>query len=51
MHGPFHKDFAQLVSDSIWYDSIVDKIKKCNVKVKKVNIEVNPKDLPSILRI
>lgn len=48
--GPLHKDFAQLVTDSIWYDSIVDKIKKFNVKVKKVNIEVNPKDLPNILR-
>lgn len=49
--GPYHEDFAQLVADSIWYDSIVDKIKKFNVKVKKVKIEVNPKELPNILRI
>ena len=49
--GPYHEAFAQLVTDSIWYDSIVDKIKKFNVKVKKVNIEVNPKELPNILRI
>lgn len=46
--GPYHEEFTQLVTDSIWYDSIVDKIKKFNVKVKKVNIEVNPKELPNI---
>lgn len=47
--GAYHEEFAQLVADSIWYDSIVDRIKKFNVKVKKVKIEVNPKDLPNIL--
>lgn len=47
--GPYHKEFGQLVTDSIWYDSIVDKIKKFNVKVKKVKIEVNPKELPNII--
>ncbi len=47
--GPYHDEFAWLVTDSIWYDSIVDKIKKCNTKVKEVIIEVNPKDLPNIL--
>lgn len=47
--GPYHEEFAQLVTDSIWYDSIVEKIKKFNVKVKKVKIEVNPKELPNIL--
>lgn len=46
--GGYHEEFAQLVTDSIWYDSIVDKIKKFNVKVKKVNIEVNPKELTNI---
>ncbi len=47
--GPYHEQFAQFVTDSIWYDSIVEKIKKYNVKVKKVKVEVNPKDLTSIL--
>lgn len=47
--GPYHEEFGQLVTDSIWYDSIVDKIKKFNVKVKKVKIEVNPKELPNII--
>ncbi len=48
--GPYHVAFAQLVADAIWYDSIVDRIKKVNTKVRKVNIEVNPKELPNILR-
>ena len=47
--GPFHEEFGQLVTDSIWYDSIVDKIKQFNVKVRKVKIEVNPKELPNII--
>lgn len=47
--GPYHEEFAQLVTDSIWYDSIVDKIKKFNVKVKKVKIEANPKEVPNII--
>ncbi len=46
--GPYHEEFGQLVTDSIWYDSIVDKIKKFNVKVRQVKIEVNPKELPNI---
>lgn len=42
--GPYHEDFRNLVESSIWYDSIVEKIKKFNVKVKEVKIEVNPLD-------
>jgi len=40
--GPTHKDFPQLVEDSIWYDSIVARIKKYNSKVKEVKVEVHP---------
>lgn len=47
--GPYHEEFTDLVTDSIWYDSIVDKIKKFNVKVKKVKIEVYPRELPNIV--
>jgi radical SAM enzyme (TIGR01210 family) len=47
--GPFHPAFGQLVEDSIWYDSIVDKIKKVNVKVKEVEITVNPQDVNSVI--
>ena len=46
--GPYHEKFGQLVTDSIWYDSIVEKIKGFNVKVRKVKIEVNPKELPNV---
>ena len=28
----------------MWYDSIAEKIKNINAKVKKVEIEVNPND-------
>ena len=42
--GPYHEDFRNLVESSIWYDSIVEKIKQFNVKVKEVKIEVNPQD-------
>ena len=49
MAGPYHAAFGQLVQDSIWYDSIVDKIKKFNVKVKKVKIVVNPQDINNVV--
>ena len=47
--GPFHPAFGQLVEDSVWYDSIVDKIKKFNVKVKEVEIKVNPQEVNSVI--
>ncbi|MCI8482167.1 MAG: radical SAM protein [Clostridia bacterium] len=47
--GPFHPAFGQLVEDSIWYDSIVDKIKKVNVKVKEVEVRVHPQDINSVI--
>lgn len=47
--GPYHPAFGQLVEDSIWYDSIVNKIKRFNVKVKEVEIRVNPQDVNSVI--
>ena len=38
-----------MVDDSIWYDSIVDKIKKINVKVKEVKIKVNFADMNNVI--
>ena len=38
-----------MVDDSIWYDSIVDKIKKVNVKVKEVKIKVNFADMNNVI--
>ena len=43
--GPFHPAFGQLVEDSIWYDNIVEKIKKINDKVKEVKLKVNFADI------
>lgn len=47
--GPFHPAFRQLVESSIWYDSIVDRIKSYNVKVKEVKIKVNPEDVNNVI--
>lgn len=47
--GPYHPAFGQLVYDSIWYDSIVDKIKKINMKVKEVKVKVNFADMNNVI--
>lgn len=47
--GPYHPAFGQLVDDSIWYDSITDKIKKINHKVKEVKIKVNFVDMNNVI--
>lgn len=47
--GPFHPAFRQLVEASMWYDSIVEKIKSYNVKVKEVEIQVNPEDVNNVI--
>ena len=47
--GPFHPSFRQLVESSMWYDAIVGKIKKLNVKVKEVEVTVNPIDMNNVI--
>ena len=47
--GPFHPAFRQLVESSMWYDAIVNKIKKLNVKVKEVEVTVNPIDSNNVI--
>ena len=47
--GPNHSAFAQLVEDSIWYDSIVSKIKKYNSKVKEVKVEVHSSNYNNVI--
>ena len=42
--GPYHPAFRQLVESGMWYDAIVEKIKKLNMKVKEVEVTVNPID-------
>ncbi len=47
--GPYHEAFGQLVEDSIWYDSLLEKIKKINVKVKEIEIQVNPENVNNVV--
>ena len=48
--GPYHPAFRQLVESAMWYDAIVAKIKKLNVKVKEVEVNVNPIDANNVIR-
>ncbi len=47
--GPYHPAFRQLVESSLWYDSIVAKIKKYSAKVKEVQITANPSNINNIV--
>ena len=47
--GPYHEAFGQLVEDSIWYDAILEKIKRFNVKVKEIQINVNPENVNNVI--
>ena len=47
--GPFHPAFRQLVESSMWYDAIVNKIKKLNTKVKEVEVTINPIDVNNVI--
>ena len=43
--GPYHPAFRQLVESGMWYDEIVQKIKKFNIKVMQVTIRANPENI------
>ena len=47
--GPYHPAFRQLVESGLWYDMIVSRIKQLNVKVKKVQVTVNPHDVNNVV--
>ncbi len=47
--GPYHPAFRQLVESSMWYDSIAEKIKKINMKVKTVEIRINSEDVNNVV--
>ena len=47
--GPYHPAFRQLVEAGLWYDVILNKIKKLNVKVKEVEVTVNPIDVNNVV--
>ena len=47
--GPYHPAFRQLVESSMWYDEIVNQIKKINTKVMQVKIVANPENVNNIV--
>ena len=47
--GPFHPAFRQLVEAGLWYDVIVSKIKKLNMRVREVEVKVNPVDVNNVI--
>ena len=47
--GPFHPAFRQLVEASMWYDAIVNEIKKINTKVMAVKIIANPENVNLVI--
>lgn len=47
--GPYHPAFRQLVEAGLWYDVILNKIKRLNVKVKEVEVTVNPIDINNVV--
>lgn len=47
--GPYHPAFRQLVESSMWYDAIIEKIKKFNAKVKEVEIRANSQNINNIV--
>ena len=49
LEGPYHPAFRQLVESGLWYDVIVSKIKKLNVKVMQVEVTVNPLDVNNVI--
>lgn len=47
--GPYHPAFRQLVESSMWYDSIVNEIKKINTKVMQVKVISNSMNINNII--
>lgn len=47
--GPYHPAFRQLVEASVWYDKILNKIKKLNVKVKEVEVTINSSEVNNVV--
>jgi len=47
--GPYHEAFGQLVEDSIWYDKMLEKIKRFNTKVIEAEILVNPVNVNNVI--
>lgn len=46
--GPYHEAFRQLVEDGMWYDSILDRIKRLSVRVIEAEVVVNPVNVNNV---
>ncbi len=46
--GPYSQHFRELVESGMWYDAIVSKIKKLNIKVKEAKVIVNPSNAKAV---
>ena len=47
--GPYHPCFRQLVESGLWCDSIIERIKKINTKVKLLQIDANSVNINNII--
>ena len=47
--GPYHETFRQLVESSMYYDTIVDKIKKFITKVKEEEVKDKPQNVSNVV--
>ena len=47
--GPYHETFRGLVESSIYYDTIVERIKNFDTKVKEVEILVHPQNVNNVV--
>ena len=47
--GPYHETFRQLVESSMYYDILLEKMKKISTKAKEIEIIVNPQDVNDVV--
>lgn len=47
--GPFHPAFRQLVESELWYEKLVDVMRRHSARIKELKIEVNPRDVNNVV--
>ena len=48
--GPYDEALEQRVEDAVWYEKMVDKIKMFNMKVREIEVRVNPANINHVIR-
>lgn len=51
VEGPYFEDLKLLVLGAVYFDKLSEKIKKYNIRVKKIIVRANPKDVRYIVGI